>query len=51
MKRDAGYYWVKFLHFSGWRVAQWNGTDWLYCGIEGDMPDPDVIGVKVEQPV
>ncbi len=51
MKRDSGYYWVRFIEAGPWRIAQWwKDTDWFYCGIEGDMPEPKVIGPKIESP-
>lgn len=49
-KRESGYYWVRIIERDRWRVAQWNDTDWFHVGIENDMPDPEVIGPKIEPP-
>lgn len=50
--REPAFYWVKRNEGSAWRVGEWSGADWFYCGSEQDYPDNNYkVGPKIEPPV
>lgn len=45
---QPGFYWVRRLAGYEWTVAEWDSTEWWYCGHD-NMIAPDEIGERIER--
>lgn len=52
MKREIGWYWVKYYRGSHWRVAEYDGSNWWLTSDDQDFSASDfyLIGDRIEEP-
>jgi hypothetical protein len=51
LKRQTGFYWVRWTARDKWEPARWNGRCWMFIGREeGASSDPREVGATIWPP-